>query len=199
MKRAPLAHDRVFGDQQAAATYARKHQNMADRLAREYSQKLCSRGFQRGRVIDVGCGSGGTVISLAEEFADSQFVGIDLSEPLLQYAEAAAQEAGVGDRVRFEVADVQQMPFDDDSFDVATNLNMVHIVERPIQMLNEIERILVPRGILFIADLKRSWLGVLEKEIKSALTTEEAQSLFGQSRLRKGTFSSDLLWWRFEA
>jgi ubiquinone/menaquinone biosynthesis C-methylase UbiE len=76
---------------------------------------------------------------------------------------------------------------------------MVHIVEHPIQMLNEIERILIPDGSLFIVDLRRSWLGLSEKEIKSALTPKEARTLFAQSKLRTGSFSSSLIWWRFEA
>jgi hypothetical protein len=60
------------------------------------------------------------------------------------------------------------------------------------------ERVLIPDGFLFIADLRRSWLGLIEKEIKSALTLEEARDVISQSELREGTFSSDLLWWRFE-
>jgi ubiquinone/menaquinone biosynthesis C-methylase UbiE len=75
---------------------------------------------------------------------------------------------------------------------------MVHIVENPVQMLNEIERVLVPEGFLFIADLRRSWLGCIEKEMKSALTFDEAKDLISRSKLRKGNFSSSALWWRFE-
>jgi len=60
------------------------------------------------------------------------------------------------------------------------------------------ERVLVSDGSLFVADLRRSWLGLIGKEIRSALTLEEAKGLFRQSRLRVGSFSSSLLWWRFE-
>lgn len=43
-------------------------------------------------------------------------------------------------------------------------------------------------GSLFIVDLKRSWLGLFEKEMKSALTPQEAKTLFAQSQLRAGRF-----------
>jgi ubiquinone/menaquinone biosynthesis C-methylase UbiE len=172
---------------------------MAENLGREVARKLHSRGFQGGRIIDVGCGSGGTAVVLAQEFTQSEIVGIDLSEPLLHLARQSAQEAGLGHRVRFEIGDAEQIPHEADSFDVALNLNMVHIVERPVQMLNEIERILVPGGFLFIADLRRSWLGLIEKEMMSALTLGEARDLFAQSNLRQGTFRPSLIWWRFEA
>jgi ubiquinone/menaquinone biosynthesis C-methylase UbiE len=116
----------------------------------------------------------------------------------LRLADQAAQATGLEQRVKFEIDDVEKMQYEDHSFDVILSINMVHIVENPVLMLNEIERVLVPAGFLFITDLRRSWLGFIEKEIKSALTIDEAKDLFSQSKLRKGNFSSSALWWRFE-
>jgi ubiquinone/menaquinone biosynthesis C-methylase UbiE len=198
MKRAPVTHERIFSDADHAARYAQRHQKMAENLGQEVARKLHARGFQGGRIIDVGCGSGATAIVLAQEFPQSEIVGIDLSEPLLHLATQAAQAAGLADRVRFETGDAESIRYEGNSFDVVLNLNMVHIVEHPIQMLDEIERILVPHGFLFIVDLRRSWLGLFEKEMKSALTPQEAKTLFAQSKLRVGDFSSSLIWWRFE-
>ena len=198
MKRLPLEHEQVFSDEDFAQKYAKHHQKITEKFGHEYAQKLKSRGLQKGRVIDVGCGAGGTAIVLAKMFPDCEVVGIDLSEPLLKIAEGSNQVARLGERVKFKKADVQQIPYQDNSFDVVINLNMVHLVEDPISMLNEMERILKPGGFLFIADLKRSWLGIIEKEIKSSLTLSEARVLFKQSKLREGGFSSSFLWWRFE-
>jgi ubiquinone/menaquinone biosynthesis C-methylase UbiE len=199
MNRAPMKHERVFYQEDEANRYARQHQKMAEQLSREYGEKLHSRGFQSGRIIDVGCGSGAVAIMVAQEFPDSEVLGVDLSDPLLYLANQAAQAAGVSNRVRFEKRDVERMPYQDNSFDAVLNLNMVHVVEHPIQMLNEIERLLSPDGCAFVADLRRSWLGLFEKEMKSAFTLKEAQEIFGQSNLREGSFSSNLIWWKFEA
>lgn len=199
MKRIPLPHGGVFDDEDFAEKYARQHRRMAERFGRAYSDKLSSSGFRKGKILDVGCGFGGTAIVLARNFPDSEVTGIDLSEPLLQRAELAARSANLDKRVRFEKADVQQIPYAEDSFDVVLNLNMVHLVEDPIRMLNEIERVLTADGLLFVADLRRSWAGLLEREIKSALTMEEARDLLGESELRKGVFSRSFLWWRFQA
>ena len=49
---------------------------------------------------------------------------------------------------------------------------MVHLVEDPVRMLDEIERVLVPNGLLFVADLRRSWAGLIEREIESANSIE---------------------------
>lgn len=198
MKRAALTHERVF-DEDFAQGYAERHQKIAVKFGREYAEKLSSRGFRGGRILDVGCGFGATALVLAERFPESEILGIDLSEPLLRLAEQAAQEMDPGERVRFEKANAQDIPYDDDSFDAVLNVQMVHIVEDPVRMLNEIERVLVPDGYLFIADIKRSWVGLVDKVFRSALTLEEARDVVRRSNVREGTFSSDLLWWRFEA
>jgi ubiquinone/menaquinone biosynthesis C-methylase UbiE len=198
MKRAPLVHERVFaGD--FAEEYARKHRNIAEKFGREAAEKLRLRGFQAGRILDAGCGFGTTAIVLAQAFPESEVVGIDLSEPLLELAIQTAQSDGLGERVTFEKADVQQIPYDDNTFDAAINLQMLHIVEKPMAMLNELERVLAPNGWLLLADIRRSWVGLLDKVFRTALTVGEARELVGQSNLRAGSFSSDLLWWRFEA
>lgn len=199
MKRSPLTHGRVFDDEAFAERYAERHQKMVERLGHEYAEKLAARGFGGGRIIDVGCGFGGMDIVLARQFADSEIVGIDLSDPLLRLANRSAQAAGLGDRVRFEKADVHQIPYEDGSFDAVINTNMVHLVDDSVQMLNEIERILILDGCLFIADIRRSWIGLLDKTFKSALTLDEAEDLIDRSNVREGSFSSSLLWWRFEA
>ncbi len=198
MARKPVAHGGVFEDEAFARTYARKHWKMAAGFGEKYGEKLRSAGFVEGRVLDVGCGFGATSLVLAREFPESEQVGIDLSDPLLEMARSKAKEMNTRRPVRFERADVQEIPFEEDSFDVLLNLNMVHLVEDPERMLAEMERVLRPGGFLFLADLKRSFLGVLEREIRSALSAGEARDLLQVSALREGQFTTDLLWWRYE-
>jgi ubiquinone/menaquinone biosynthesis C-methylase UbiE len=198
MKRAPIAHEAVFTDESFAKEYARKHRQMAERFGREYADKLSARGFCSGRVLDVGCGFGATLLVLAGYVGGAECVGIDLSDPLLGLARESAGRAGLAARVRFEHADAQQIPYDDGAFDVVLNANVVHLVPDPLAMLDEIERVLAPGGAFYIADLRRSWLGWIEREIRSALAAAEARELLGRSALRPGVFSQDLLWWRYE-
>lgn len=199
MKQEPLSHERVFSSEEFAERYAQQHWKMAEKFGHQYAQKLVSQGFDQGKIIDVGCGFGATNLVLAERFVESEIVGIDLSEPLLELARGAAAEVNLGGRIRFDKADVYQIPYPDDTFDVVLNINMVHLVDNPIKMLNEIERILITGGFLYIADLRRSFLGLFEAEIRSGLTIAEAREMFDQSEIRPGDFSWGLLWWRFEA
>ena len=198
MKQQPVPHETVFSSKEYAENYAEQHWKMAGKLGQDYAQKLASQGFSSGKIIDIGCGFGATNLALAQRFTDSEILGIDLSEPLLDLAIEAAGKANLAERVRFENADVHKIPYPDDTFDVALNINMVHLVENPILMLNEIERILVPGGYLYIADLRRSLLGLFEAEIRSGLTISEAKELFHQSEIRQGDFTWGVLWWKFE-
>jgi ubiquinone/menaquinone biosynthesis C-methylase UbiE len=198
MKRSALIHDRVFAGE-FAADYARKHGKIAEKFGREIAEKLAAQGFEASRILDAGCGFGTTAITLARALPESEVVGIDLSEPLLNLAVQAAQDAGLSERVTFEAANVEQIPYDDGAFQAVVNVQMLHIVEDPVAMLNELERVLAPGGSLFMADIRRSWVGLVDKVFRSGLTVDEAAILVRRSRLREGRFSSDLLWWRYEA
>lgn len=199
MKRSPLTHDSVFSDEDYARRYADGHHKMAEGFGREYSKKLSERGLSSGRILDAGCGSGGTCITLAQSLPDVEVIGIDLSKPLLEIASHYAKQEGVEGKVKFEKCDVQQISYEDDNFDVVLNINMAHLVEKPIQMLDELERVLRPKGALYIRDLRRSFLGLIENEIKSAYSMKEVKDLFLKSRLRSGKFSSSVIYWKFEA
>jgi SAM-dependent methyltransferase len=63
-----------------------------------------------GVVADVGCGHGASTLIMAEAFPRSQFAGFDYHEASVEHARAAAEEAGVADRVRFEVATAKDFP-----------------------------------------------------------------------------------------
>ncbi|MGH3187243.1 MAG: class I SAM-dependent methyltransferase [Streptosporangiaceae bacterium] len=68
------------------------------------------------RVLDVGCGCGGTTIAAARLVAPGQAVGVDLSGPMLARAQARAEAAGLGNAA-FEQGDAQVHPLGPDRFD----------------------------------------------------------------------------------
>ena len=57
------------------------------------------------RVLDVGCGAGWSTVALANAYPDAQLVGVDVDAPSVEMARQNAAAAGVGDRVRFRLAD----------------------------------------------------------------------------------------------
>jgi len=67
--------------------------------------------LERGvRVADVGCGHGASTILMAEAFPNSEFVGFDYHPASIEHARHVSAEAGLDDRVRFEVASAKEYP-----------------------------------------------------------------------------------------
>ena len=62
------------------------------------------------RVADIGCGQGTSTILMAERFPASSFTGFDHSDSVIAAARKAADDAGLADRVSFEVADAASFP-----------------------------------------------------------------------------------------
>jgi ubiquinone/menaquinone biosynthesis C-methylase UbiE len=190
--------DNRFNNPDFAKSYADKHLKMSINIADKLAVKLRRKDFDKGRVLDSGCGPGFVTIELAKKFVACEFVGVDLSDPILEIAENNNQKEILTERVKFLKADVQDIPFPDNYFDLVININMLHLVAEPVIMLNEIDRVLKPDGFFFITDLRKSILGFLEKEIKSVFAVEEAKKIIEKSNLSKGHFSSSVIWWKYQ-
>jgi SAM-dependent methyltransferase len=98
------------------------------------------------RVLDVGCGSGNSACLIAEDYG-SKVYGIDVSQVMVAKAKERAQRQGLSDRLEFRVADVHDLPFDDNWFDVV----IIESVLTPMpgdkkQALREIVRVTRPGG-----------------------------------------------------
>ena len=187
-----------FSNTEFAKRYAAKHSDMSINFANKLTVKLSKRNFKKGIVLDSGCGPGFITIELAKRFPLSEFFGIDLSDPLLDIANDKSQKEKLIEKVKFLKADVHNIPFPDNYFDFVININMLHLVEEPVKMLNEIERVLKPDGFFFITDLRKSILGLIEREMKSAFIIKEVKEIIAKSNLARGKFSSDLIWWRYQ-
>jgi SAM-dependent methyltransferase len=101
-------------------------------------------------VADVGCGRGRALIRLAQAYPASRYVGYDAFAPSVERATAHAREAGVADRVRYEVRDAaSDLP---GRFDVITTFDVIHDAVDPVAVLRSIFRALKPDGIYVCLD-----------------------------------------------
>jgi tocopherol O-methyltransferase len=102
------------------------------------------------QVLDVGCGIGGSSIYLAGRLR-AQVQGITLSPVQAERAKQRAQMAGLGETVRFTVANALTMPFADASFDLVWSLESGEHMPDKLQFLQECCRVLRPGGRLILA------------------------------------------------
>jgi len=92
------------------------------------------------RLLDVGCGSGLTLVLAAERGAD--VAGIDVSPGLLAVASQRLPE------VDLRVGDLQVLPYADESFDVVLGVNAFQFAEDPVAALGEARRVVRAGGLV---------------------------------------------------
>ena len=96
------------------------------------------------RIADVGCGTGQALIALARAFPSITATGYDAHPPSVEQARRATAEAGLANRVSYQVLDAAAgLP---DSFDVITTFDVVHDAVDPLGLLRSIRDALRPGG-----------------------------------------------------
>lgn len=101
------------------------------------------------RLLDLGTGTGLLARMAAQRGANA--VGIDHSAGMLEQAQAAAHEAGVGKATEFLQMDAEALTFDDQSFDVAMSLFVLRHLPNPLAAIRELYRTLKPGGRLVVS------------------------------------------------
>lgn len=103
-------------------------------------------------VLEVGCGSGGYALHLAEKVG-CRLVGLDINVAGVRNANQLALTRGLASRAHFEQCDVSNnLPFNDKTFDaVFSNDVLCHLPGRP-EVLGEIFRVLKPGGRMLFSD-----------------------------------------------
>ncbi|SEL52734.1 Methyltransferase domain-containing protein [Blastococcus sp. DSM 46786] len=104
-----------------------------------------------GRVADIGCGEGWSAIGIALAYPAATVDGFDVDVPSVEAARRHAAEAGVGDRVRFELADAASVGRDGD-YDVVTAFECIHDLPRPVAVLSAMRRLAGEDGYVLVMD-----------------------------------------------
>lgn len=104
------------------------------------------------RILDVGCGLGGTLASLNERFSDLDLTGLNIDQRQLDYAREHVK-VSPSNRLTWTQGDACNMPFEDGSFDVVTALECAFHFESRERFLCEVKRVLRPGGRFALCDL----------------------------------------------
>ena len=124
-----------------------------DKLWRRHALKEIVDGTAQ-QILDVACGTGDSTITVAKAAgAGSMVTGVDISEGMMALVEGKAAKAGVGDRIRLQVADGENLPFADGAFDRVTCAFGIRNFEHKEKGLSEFRRVLKPGGKAVILEL----------------------------------------------
>lgn len=101
------------------------------------------------RVLDIGCGTGGTTRAAGRAATGGSVLGVDLSSAMLEVARRRAADEGL-DHVRFEQADAQIHRFDPGAFDLAIGRTSAMFFGDRVAALANVGQALQPGGRLVL-------------------------------------------------
>jgi SAM-dependent methyltransferase len=101
-------------------------------------------------VADIGCGHGASTVLLAKTYPNSTFAGFDYHSGSIDEARKRASEAGVADRVSFEVASAQSFP--GTGYDLVATFDCLHDMGDPIGAARHIRESLASDGTWLIVE-----------------------------------------------
>jgi ubiquinone/menaquinone biosynthesis C-methylase UbiE len=167
--------------------------SVAGRLGPDYvpgkSWKSLAEAFLRllppMEIADLGAGNGSFALLLSQR--TRKVIAVDSSEKMLEVGRAQAQAVGISN-IDFRLGDMEELPIDHDSVDLACFSQSLHHAAHPPRAVRETFRILRPGGRILILDLAKhrfeearelyadEWLGFAEFELETMLTSNR----FGQ-------------------
>jgi ubiquinone/menaquinone biosynthesis C-methylase UbiE len=102
------------------------------------------------KVADIGCGLGASTILMATEYPNSRFTGSDYHGRSIELARKRASDAGVAERVSFEVATAAA--FSGTGYDLAATFDCLHDMGDPLSAARHIRQALKPDGTWLVVE-----------------------------------------------
>ncbi|VAW84515.1 hypothetical protein MNBD_GAMMA18-797 [hydrothermal vent metagenome] len=101
--------------------------------------------FKDATIIDIGCGSGRNAFVL-KELGAKKVIGVDISKTGIALAKARQKELSISEGLEFFEASAMDLPFDDNSFDLAFSMGVFHHTPSWQQCFSEMYRVIKPQG-----------------------------------------------------
>lgn len=158
--------------------YSTAHGFVYDRLEKKAIDRLLPNGDNGGRLLEVGCGTG----HWSEYFSNKGFevTGVDISKEMTE----VARNKHIAN-AHFEVADGENLPFADESFDIAVAITTLEFTVNPEKMISEMIRcVKKPAGKLMVGVLNALCSYNQKRKNKTHSVYSEA-SLFSPEQIKE--------------
>lgn len=103
-----------------------------------------------GKFGDIGCGHGISTMMIAEAFPEAEVVGYDVHPPSIEAARQLVADAGLAERVRFEVATAKEVA--EDGFDILAFFDCLHDMGDPVGAARHANDRLKPDGLVMLIE-----------------------------------------------
>jgi SAM-dependent methyltransferase len=148
------------------------------------------------KVLDVGSGLGGASRYLAKNFG-CQVTGIDLSPEFVEASRYLTTRTGLEANVKYEVADALNIPFENETFDLAWTQHVAMNIEKRAALYAEVRRVLKPGGKFAIFDFVKGSSGEITFPMPWA-ATKETSFLLGFEEMKEVLLQSgfEIIHWK---
>lgn len=149
-------------------------------------------------LLDAGCGTGAVISLLKEKYSDKNYTGIDLSPKMIEVAKR--KNSGVN----FICGDCEELPFADNSFDVAICSQSFHHYPNPEKFFYNVRRVLKPHGRLILRDMTAASSAILwfinhiEIPVINSVLKKGDVRVYGEKDIVKLCETSGLILEKFE-
>ena len=122
----------------------------------EHNQKMNHFAVERldiqptDTVLDIGFGGGMTIKEMLKVIDTGKIHGVDFSGVMVEQAKRKFKDSIESNKVLIEFADVQKLPFDDNTFDKICTVNTIYFWDDLLVGLREIKRVIKSNGRLVI-------------------------------------------------
>ncbi len=180
-----------------------------------FVHKILSRGMRKGKVLDIGTGSGLLAIELANtRGCHFDITALDISSNMVKKARENTSRLRNGSRLDYIVSTAAALPFADSSFDLVMSYASLHHWRDPVTVFNEIARVTRKTGLIMVRDNKRVyhyplWRAAIwllcrfmnkrhrenwPRVIESSYTIPEMRDIVARSNLTNYRISSDFIY-----
>jgi ubiquinone/menaquinone biosynthesis C-methylase UbiE len=135
----------------AAKLYDTIAQGAIESYYRPVAEEIVA-AVSKGIILDIGTGPGCLPIEVARIAPELRIEAVDLTRRMIGFARRHAKDAGVSDRITFQVGDGNRLKFREASFDMVISTGALHAWKNPVQVMRECHRVLKPGREAWIYD-----------------------------------------------
>jgi ubiquinone/menaquinone biosynthesis C-methylase UbiE len=155
-----------------ASAYVKATRMVIESYYRPVAREIAA-NLNQGTILDLGTGPGYLPVEIVKRSPTINVIGVDLSRKLIGMARSNAVKEGLTERLTFKAGNAGRLEFANSSFDMVISTGMLHSLKEPINVLQEIYRVLKTGGEAWIFDPAKVASAVDRQRWKESLNLRE--------------------------
>jgi ubiquinone/menaquinone biosynthesis C-methylase UbiE len=155
-----------------ASAYVKATSMVIESYYRPVAREIIA-NLNEGTILDLGTGPGYLPVEIVKRSPTINVIGVDLSRKLIEMARSNALKASLTERLTFKAGNAGRLEFADSSFDMVISTGMLHSLKEPVNVLQEIYRVLKTDREAWIFDPAKVASAVDRQRWKESLNLRE--------------------------